>query len=470
MNEEIGNARGAASGPVAPEAYVQELSRSLTARDAVLITLSAITPASSVFVIVPSVLLAAGGASVLVMLAAAGLCVAVGLCYAELAARYPIAGGEYTWAARLLGRTAGFAAFVLTMSTGLLVIAVVALGAGDYLGVAVPGLGGKWIGVAVIAATTVLALAHIRANAWVTGAFLLVEVAAIAVLTVVGFAHPARGPGEFLRATMADGAAIADARLVMVVAAIPVALFSYNGYGSAVYYAEETRDASRVIGKIVLACLAAAVVIEVAPLAAVVVGAPSMADLLHSAAPMSYVLETRAGHTASVVVSLGVAVAIINAVIALVLQMARLLFSSARDGSWPLGMDAALSRVSRRTRTPVAATLAVGGAAASIAAAVPLPWLVVATGTSLIPLYTVVAAAALLVRKQPRNGGYSMPWWPLPPLVVIAAMALIAWSAVRANWTPVAMSAGMLVLGALYYRCYLRPRLGGRWSLPEPPA
>ena len=454
---------------VAPKAYAQELSRSLSARDVVLITLSSITPASSVFIIVPTVLLAVGGASVLVMLAAAALCVAVGLCYAELASRYPITGGEYTWAARLFGRTAGFAVFALTMTTGLLIIAVVALGAGDYLGVAVPGLGGKWVGVAVIAATTVLALARIRTNAWVTGVFLVVEVVAIVVLTAVGFAHPARGLGEFAKATTAYGPEIGGAQFALVVATAPVALFAYNGYGSAAYYAEETRGAAKIIGRVVLTCLAAAVVIEVVPLAAAVVGAPSMTDLLHSAAPLSYLLESRAGHAVNVAVSVGVAIAIINAVIAMVLQMARLLFASARDGSWPLGLDSALSAVSPRTQAPVAATLVVGAAASAIAAAVPFPWLVVATGASLIPIYAAVAVCALRIRKQPKSSGYQMPWWPLPPLVVVLAMAFVVVESVQADWTPIAVSAGILLLGALYYRCYLRPRLGGRWSLPEAP-
>ncbi|WP_232850791.1 amino acid permease [Nocardia acididurans] len=79
--------------------YPQQLARALGMGENILITLSAVTPASSVFIIIP-------------------VSVFVGLCYAELATAYPIAGGEYTWVARLLGRPNGFAVFGLTLVNG----------------------------------------------------------------------------------------------------------------------------------------------------------------------------------------------------------------------------------------------------------------------------------------------------------------------------------------------------------------
>jgi hypothetical protein len=51
-------------------------------------------------------------------------------------------------------------------------------------------------------------------------------------------------------------------------------------------------------------------------------------------------------------------------VLAVLLEYARILYSSARDRSWP----APLSRVHPRTRTPVVATLAVGVAALALTA------------------------------------------------------------------------------------------------------
>ncbi|MFJ4656896.1 APC family permease [Nocardia sp. NPDC088792] len=448
--------------------YRQQLSRALGMGENILITLSAVTPASSVFIIIPSILLAVGGASVLTLGIAGVISVFVGLCYAELATKYPIAGGEYTWAARLLGRPIGFAMFLLTLVNGVLIISVIALGTGDYLGVAFHQLGGKWVGIAVIVVTTGVAVLNIKANAWVTGVFLCIEIAAIAVLVFLGFLHVQRGPAEWFHPLTASGTGTAGVAVSALVPLIPVALFAYNGYGAAVYYSEETKNASRTIGRVIMVCLAATVLIEMLPLAAVVLGAPSMNDLLHSDAPLNYFLTARGGSSVNTVVSVGIAIAIVNAVIAIILQISRLLFASARDRSWPEPIDRALGSVHPRLHTPIAATLVVGAMAAIAAAALPLSWLITATGAGLVLVYLFVALAALRVRREPQTAGYRMPLWPLPPLIVIAAMGYAGYSLATTTWQQVVVAVVAMAVGIAYYLIYLRPRLGERWELPDP--
>ncbi|WP_405138115.1 APC family permease [Nocardia sp. NBC_01388] len=453
----------------APEnSYEQQLSRALGMGENILITLSAVTPASSVFVIIPSILLAVGGASVLTLGIAALASVCVGLCYAELSARYPIAGGEYTWAARLLGRPLGFAMFLLTMVNGVLIISVIALGTGDYLGVAIPRLGGKWVGVAVIVVTTGVALLNIKTNAWVTGIFLAVEVAAISVLVFLGFRQVERGPAEWFHPLTAGGSGTIGVGMGALPALIPVALFAYNGYGAAIYYSEETKNATKTIGRVIMVCLAATVAIEILPIAAVVLGAPSMTDLLRSPAPLNYFLTARGGSAVNTVVSVGIAIAIINAVIAIILQISRLVFASARDRSWPEPIDRTLSAVHPRLRTPVAATILVGAIAAIAAAVLPLNWLITATGAGLVLVYLFVALAALRVRRTGASETYRMPLWPLPPLIVIAVMVYAGYSLGKDSWQQLVVAIVTMVLGIVYYLIYLRPRASERWLLPDP--
>ncbi|WP_067541202.1 APC family permease [Nocardia crassostreae] len=450
--------------------YRQQLSRSLSMRENILITLSAVTPASSVFIIVPAVLLGAGGASVSIFLVAALAAVFVGLCYAELSATYPVAGGEYSWAARLLGKPVGFATFLLTLVSGILIIAVIALGTGDYLGAVWEVLSGKWIGVAVILATTAVALLKIRTNAWITGIALAMEILAIITLAVLGFANVERGPGEFFRAQTLDGDQLTGITAGAAAALIPVALFAYNGYGAAVYYAEETKNAVTSIGRVIMVCLAVTVAVEVIPLAAVVLGAPSMTELLGSDAPMNYLLTSRGGELINKLVSLGIAIAIINAVIAIILQIARLLFASARDRSWPDPIDRVLGGVHPALHTPVAATLAVGALAALAASFIPLDWLITATGATVVLVYLIVALAALRLRRPHArtSRGYRMPLWPIPPLIVIAVVLYISYRVLVETWTQLAVGVLTMLLGALYYRLYLRPRRTDRWTLPDP--
>src|SRR5260370_28464420 len=85
-----GSAAAAAAG--APEAarYEQDLSRSIGILGNVFITLSGVTPASSVFIIVPVALVAAGRRSFLAFLFAAIRGGFMAFCSAEPAAPFPL--------------------------------------------------------------------------------------------------------------------------------------------------------------------------------------------------------------------------------------------------------------------------------------------------------------------------------------------------------------------------------------------
>lgn len=450
--------------------YRQELSRALTMRENMLITLSSVTPASSVFIIVPAILLGVGGASVMTMLIAAIAAVFVGACYAELSATYPVTGGEYTWAARLLGRPIGFATFLLSLVSGILIIAVIALGTGEYLGAAWSGLDGTWVGIVVIVATTAVAVLDIRTNAWVTGVFLAIEMLAVITLTVLGIFHPERGVGAFFDAQTMGAHGLHGVGVSAVIALLPVALFAFNGYGAAVYYVEETKDANRTIGRVILVSLVVTALVEILPLAAVVVGAPSMSDLLGSDAPMNYFLIERGGHTLNAVVSVGIAIAIINAVIAIIIQIARLVYASARDRSWPGPVDDVLGRIHPRFRSPANATVLVGFLAVLAGLFIPLSWLITATGASVAVVYLVVGCCALRLRRPgvTASRGFRMPWWPLPPVVLIAGMVYVCVQTVKDTPSQVAISVVTMAVGVVYYFGFIHPRRGDRWTLPDP--
>lgn len=450
--------------------YKQELSRELTLRQNILITLSAVTPASSVFIIVPAVLLAAGGASVMAMALGGLVALFVGMCYAELSARYPISGGEYTWAARILGRPIGFAVMLLTLVTGVLIIAVVALGTGLYLGVAVSGLSGNEVGLVVIVLSTIVAALRIKTNAWVTGLFLAVELLAIAIFTILGFINVSRPISTFWTPSVLGSSGMLEGiSWGIVVSTIAVALFAYNGYGQAVYYAEETKGATKNIGKAIMTALLVAVIVEIVPLMAVVLGTGSLEKLLADPAPMNYFLIERGGNTVNTIVSLGIAIAIINAVIAIIIQMARLMFSASRDGSWPDVIGKPLGSISAKYQTPVVSTAVVGIASVLVGAFVPFSLLILASGASLIVIYAIVAVAALRVRSMgsSHKSAYTMPLWPVPPIIVIVAIIYIAYQGVLADSRPLLIAIGTMLIGVVYYYVYINSRTDSRWTLPE---
>jgi len=450
--------------------YEQKLSRELSLRQNIFITLSSVTPASSVFIILPSILLGLGGASVAAMALAGVGALFVGMCYAELSSRYPIAGGEYTWTGRILSKPLGFAVMLLTLLSGILIVAVIALGTGEYLGVAISSLSGKWVGLVVIALTTIIAALRIKTNAWVTGLFLVIEVLSVAILTFLGVIHVSQPVSVFWTPqTAAAGGTVSAVGWGAVISALSVALFAYNGYGQAVYYAEETKGASSKIGKAIMISLLVTVLVEILPLMAVVIGSPSIPKLINDPAPMSYFLLQRGGSSINIIVSLGIAIAILNAVIAIIIQQARLLYASARDGSWPDAIGKPLQQISSKYQTPVVATIVVGVVAILAGQFVSFNFLLLATGASLIVIYAIVAIASIIDGKNraAQRGGYKMPLWPLPPVVVIAATIYIAYQGILADTRPIVISLATMVIGVAYYYLYIHPRKDSRWTLPE---
>src|SRR5437764_15124418 len=90
-----------------PSDAPRPLARSLGTFGILFLTLSATTPAFSMFISGPD-LLEAGTGALLAMLIAGVVGVATAYIYAELSSAWPIAGGEYVMVARTLGPLAGF--------------------------------------------------------------------------------------------------------------------------------------------------------------------------------------------------------------------------------------------------------------------------------------------------------------------------------------------------------------------------
>jgi amino acid transporter len=128
-----------------------------------------------------------------------------------------------------------------------------------------------------LALATAISILNVRANAIVTGIFLLVEMLALLVLTVLGFLHVSRPITDLILHPVilnGTGTSLVSAPLAMIGMATSVAIFAYNGYGTAVYFGEETEDAERHVARAVLWALVITVIAELVPVTAVLMGAP----------------------------------------------------------------------------------------------------------------------------------------------------------------------------------------------------
>ncbi|HEY2103842.1 MAG TPA: APC family permease [Chthoniobacterales bacterium] len=449
---------------------VRPLVRGMGVIGALFLTLSAETPASSVFVIIPGVIAAAGSGALISMLIAGVVALCMALTYAELGSTFPSAGGEYAIVGQVLGPVAGFATLGVNLFNLLLSCAVLSLGVADYLSAVFPESAPRTTALVALVLATALGVLNIRSSAAVTGAFLLVELVALGLVTVLGASHPMRPLTAMLAHPVGLGAngALTTVGLGGVATGVVVGLFAYDGYGNAVYLAEEVRDVRRRLAHAVLWALTITAVTEMAALAAVLTGAPDLQSLFSAGASMiSQFTSQTGGVLFGKIVSAGVALAILNAVIALVLMTGRQIYATARDGVWPAAAARPLVRVHQRFGSPWVAT-AVAGLLSAGLCFLPMRMLLLLSGSGVTLIYLLLTAACLLHGRRRRAAapGWRLPLWPAPPLMALVLILVFAASSMKEAAVSFVSSLACAAAAAFYYLVALKRR--GCWHLRGP--
>jgi len=442
----------------------RQLKRSIGIVGGTLLTLSCVTPASTLFVVVPDLFGTLGTATALTIAIGSVLCIAVAFCYSELGTLIPSAGGEYAMVSTLAGRLAGWLVFVLSLLVVMIVPPVIAMGTADYL-TPIVHLNPSMTGAGVMLLATLAGLLDLRANAWITGVFLVLEVIAAGVVAVLGFTHSHRGLGSLASMQVAGTGGHTDTVTAMlVVSGLAIALFVTQGFSTAVYLSEELENPRRNVARTVLATLAISTVIILVPVVAITMGASDLSEL--TGGDISSMVTAWSDSAVGTFVSLCVALAIINAGIVMVIQNSRVLFASARDKAWPTPVNTVFAKLGR-FGSPWVATLAVGIPGA-VLCFVDLDTLYGVTGVSVTGMYLLVAVAALLSRRgQHRHThAWRMPLWPAMPILLIAVLAYIL---TQQETTYLLWTGGIVAAATLYWALYLRPRRETRWlvSIPE---
>jgi amino acid transporter len=448
----------------AADAGPQALTRSIGVVGGTLLTLSCLTPASSLFVIVPPLFAGLGTATAPTIVIAALLCVGVAFCYAELGTLVPSAGGEYAMVGTLVGRLAGWLVFVLSLVVVMIVPPIIALGTGEYLAPLVH-IDGKVAGAAVMLLATVMGLLDLRANAWVTGIFLCLEVIAAGLVAVLGFAHTSRSASVLIHPVTDGGHGLHTAVTTgTIIAGLAVALFVLQGFASAVYLSEEMENPRHTVSRTVLWTLAIGALVVIVPTIAITLGAPSLHALAEG--DLSALVRGWSNSVVGTFISLCIALAIINAGIVMVIQNSRVLYASARDRAWPEPVNRALGSLGGRFGSPWVATLAVGVPGA-VLCFVPVDTLNGVTGVAVAAMYAVVAVAALASRRAAHRdrAAWRMPLWPVVPAALTAVLIYVLTQQTARDLT---VTGVILAVSALYWLCYLRQRRDTRWVITVP--
>ncbi|WP_239010336.1 APC family permease [Streptomyces sp. 769] len=442
-----------------------QLTRSIGVVGGTLLTLSCLTPASSLFVIVPDSFATLGTGTALTIAIAAVLCVGVAFTYSELGTLIPSSGGEYAMVGTLMGRLAGWLVFVLSLIVVMIVPPIIALGTADYLAPLVH-LDKQMTAAAVMLLATAMGLLDLRANAWITGIFLVLEVVAAAVVAFLGFSHTQRSASTLIHPVMDAGHGTSTAVTGgLIVAGLATALFILQGFSTAVYLAEEMENPRRNVSRTVLWTLAIGAAVVLVPVVAITLGAPDLKTL--GAGDLAGMVQGWSNSAVGTFVSLCIALAIINAAIVMVIQNSRVVFSSARDAAWPTPVNRIFSHVGKRFGSPWAATLAVGVPGAALCF-VTLDTLNEVTGVAVAGMYVFVALGALVSRRGEHKHrlAWRMPLWPVVPALIVI---VLAWVLCQQSAESLLITGGVVAVAAVYWAVYLRPRQDSHWviSVPE---
>ena len=456
----------------APRPATMSLKRGMTGWGGFLITLSGLSPSIGVFIVGSDVLHQTGSGAFMCFLAAVVLGVAMCCVYAELGSAFPHTGGEYTVAARVLGPASGFAMLATNLVGYSIALALSGLGIADYLRAVVP-VAPVPLAIAATASVTVCGVLSIRFNARVTGAFLAVELLALVVTSILGFAH---GHGNVAQLVIhpvvgdRQGGLHAVPALTLCVGAV-ASIYAFNGYGAVIFLGEELQHARRRVGAVVFWSLAVAAVTELVPMLAIIAGAGDIGALTASATPVPDFLARAGGPLLSRLLSAAVAAAIFNAMIAVAVCGSRQIYASARDRCWPEPVSRQLDRVHPRFGSPWVASLVLG-LAAFLWCFVPLHVLVVIIANGNVAIYATLCVAVMIGRRNGTTAGSlsRMKLYPIAPVFALLCLAGTVWADLLDPETGrpgLIATLVIFVLGVLYYRAVLKP--ANRWQpcVPE---
>lgn len=444
----------------------RQLARVLSVFDNTLITLSLISPASVLFVMAPLALGNFGMAAFWSYVVGAFICMAMAFCWAELGTAHPSAGGDYAIAVRVLGPQWGFVCLMLQLAACALVPPLFALGLASYLK-AVIELDATLVAMIAIGLAALVAVLRVRIGAAVTGVFLVIELAVLGILAYLGFSHLERSMMELLvpLATDTDGVGRSvDFGKIMAGAAL--ALFSYDGYRCAINLSEEMAIKGKSVASATLWSLSIAVVSELVPLTAVMLGAASITSL--GAAPdlTAFVVE-RGGPALNTVVSLAVAGAIFNCLIAFFIIISRLLFSSGRDHAWPGPLSRWVMTLHPRSSTPWLAAIVLGALGVALTPFTDPASVGNLVGALVTFGYMMIALCAIVdrIRRPQLERPYRMPWWPLAPGMALLAMIYMTTQLAARELVSVGV---VIALSLVYYYACLAHKTGSRWLMNSP--
>jgi amino acid transporter len=365
----------------------------------------------------------------------------VALVFGEIVSQFPIAGGLYPWARRLVGKRWAWMAGWVYLWALCTTIAAVAVGGAPYvaqlLGITVSQGGEVAIAVAMIAATTALNVSGTKLLARVAMFGFVCEL--LGAVAVGSFLLIVARHQSFRVLFQSFGLGTNGHYLPAFLASSVAAMFCYYGFEACGDVAEETPDASRAIPKAMRMTIYIGGFAAMLVCLALVLAVPDMNAVLsgQDADPVTTTLRAAVGPIGLRAVIAVVMVSFFSCLISLEAATSRLLFSYGRDRM--IFGSVQLSTLSQRTRVPVIALLVAGTIPAFVAIAglfleEMIKTIIVFGSAGIYIAFQMIVLGALIARAKgwKPSGEFRLGVWAWP--VNLAALTYGVLAIINMVW------------------------------------
>ena len=382
-----------------------------------------------------------------------GMALCGALCYGELAARLPEAGGGYVYLREAYGRPIAFLygwMALLVMDPGL--TAALAVGLASYVGY-IFKLSPASLKAVAIGSILFVALVNIRGvqiGGWLISWLTILKLSLLGLLIIWGFGLRlghwsnftplvAQRPGsEPLSGALAGG--------------LVGAFFSFGGWWDLSKLAGEVRDPERTLPQALIYGVTVLTVVYILTSAAFIYLVP-LEQVTSGETFAAQAGEVLFGRLGGRVLAGIVIVAVLGSLAAVVMSAPRVYFAMARDG---LFIPAAAA-IHPRYGTPARAIM-IQATLASVLVLVGTFNTIISYFVFVVVIFIALTVVALFVlrRSAPDGVAYRTPGYPVTPIIFLFLIALLLFLLGGHNPLQAALGVGVVVLGLPVYYLLFR--------------